>query len=368
MKNNFLFTSPTAILGGAERTMLNLIIMLLKEGHDVTMLVMSRGNQTGWESIEDHPNFTLIIKKYKSEKASLPAVLSSLVLLSHKQSYDYTFSSHTHVNGMLSLMRKMNLLKTKYLVARESTFIFERYHGIPRTIFKMIYRFTYGEQDLLICQTEKMKLSLVNSLGFKPVDKIEVIANPVNTDYIEKQLADNNLNNKPFETLIVGCGRLIDLKKFDWLIEAFSHLTLEFPQAGVVIIGDGPERKKLKNLVCSLGLDEKIIFTGKIDNPIQWFNSADIGVISSEIEGFPNVLLEMMASGTKQIITTPCTDGLNKIPDITVTETCSTESIEKCLRMHLKILNDKSENHKKYIKDNRSVEKFWNQVVYNIKK
>lgn len=359
---NFFFFSPTAVLGGAERTMFNLITYLLEDGHKVTMFIMSRGDQKGWESIIAHPNFEMIIKNYKSEKTSLPVFFFNILYLSHKNSYDYSFSSHTHVNGALSLMRKLKVLKTKSLISRESTFIFERHEGAFRILLKFIYKFMYGSQDLVICQTERMKTSLIQNLGFMPADKIEVISNPVNLSYIKRQLNQNHFGEKPFEQLIVGCGRLITLKKFNWLLEAFSNIAEELPHAGVVIIGDGPERENLNNLVKDLGVEDKVLFTGKVSNPIKWFNKADIGVISSEIEGFPNVLIEMMASGTKQVITTPCTDGVNNIPYITVTESCSREAIQKSLIEKLKNPVDNSKNHREYIEGNRSVEVFWRKV------
>lgn len=357
------FVSPTAVLGGAERIMFNLITYLLEDGHKVTMFIMSRGEQVGWESIIDHPNFVMIIKDYKSEKTSLPIFFFNLIYLSHKHSYDYSFSSHTHVNGALSIMRKLKLFKTNFLISRESTFIFDRHQkGAFRILLKFIYKYMYGSQDLIVCQTNRMKSSLIKNLGFMPAEKIEVISNPVNLNYIKRQLAEDSFDKKPFKQLIVGCGRLITLKKFNWLLEAFSNIVEEFPQAGIVIIGDGPERENLANLVKNLGIKERVIFTGKVRNPIKWFSKADIGVVSSEIEGFPNVLIEMMASGTKQVVTTPCTDGVNNMPYITVTESCSREAIQKSLIEQLRHPVDNSINHRKYIEGNRSVEVFWRKV------
>lgn len=363
MKNNeVLFVFPTAILGGAERVMFNIVHYMLESNNKVTILIMSRGKQDGWESISSHPNLSMIINNYKSEKISIIPILISLASLSQKHKYSHTFSSHTHVNGMLSLMRKLKLFRTTYLISRESTFIFERFHGVKALIFKLIYQLMYGKQDLVICQTELMKTSLVQNLGFMPADKIEVISNPVNLSYIQRQLSQDCFGEKPFEQLIVGCGRLITLKKFNWLLEAFSEIAQVFPSAGIMIIGDGPERENLNNLVKELRLEDKVIFTGKVSNPIKWFNKADIGIISSEIEGFPNVLIEMMASGTKQIITTPCTDGVNNIPYIAVTEECSREAIQKSLNYYLDNPVDNSANNKEYIENNRSVEMFWKKI------
>lgn len=363
MTKNYLFVFPTAILGGAERVMFNTIYYLLENSNNhVTVLIMSRGEQQGWEDVKNHRNINFIVKDYMSEKKSILNVTYKLIALDKRNKYDFVFSSHTHVNGLISSIRKIGFFKNANIVSRESTFIFERFSGLKRHIFYRIYKDMYGSQDLIICQTERMKTSLIESLGFMPARKIEVIPNPVSISYITRQLNQDDLDKKPFEQTIVGCGRLIELKKFDWLIKAFSNIAEEFPKAGIVIIGDGPERENLISLTKRLGVEDRVIFTGNIGNPIQWFNKADVGVISSEIEGFPNVLIEMMASGTKQVITTPCTDGVNNIPYITVTESCSREAIQKSLIEKLKNPVDNSKNHREYIEGNRSVEVFWRKV------
>ncbi|ENV43183.1 glycosyltransferase [Acinetobacter schindleri] len=364
---NYLFVSPTAVLGGAERVMFNIILTLLDNGNYVTLYIMSRGEQSGWDLIKNHPNFNLIIKKYNSEKTSLPMLLFSLFYLSHTRKYDFGFSTHSHVNGIMSLMRKLKLLKVDFLISRESTVVFERYYGVWKIIFKLIYRFMYGSQDLVICQTERMKVSLINNLGYKPAKKIKVVPNPINISYIETQLLNNKNLVKPFNTLIVGCGRLISLKKFDYLIEAFASISSVFPEVGLVIIGDGPEKSKLIALVDSLDIKDKVIFTGKISNPIQWFAQAEIGVVSSELEGFPNVLIEMMASGIKQIITTPCSDGVNEIPNIDVTDSCSINDIKESINKSLINPIDYSFEYKDYVYNKRSTDNFLNKVEVLLK-
>lgn len=367
MKNKALFVFPTAILGGAERVMFNLIYYLLNKNFHITVYIMSRGKQSGWEKIENHPNINIIIKDYPSEKTSLIPFLKDIFRISRKDNFKYTFSSHTHINALISFLKKIHFFKSEFIISRESTFIFERFFGLWRIIFKLIYRFMYGKQNLIICQTERMKASLISNLGYKPAKTIEVIPNPVNLDYIDEQLSSSELARKPFPVLIVGCGRLIPLKKFDYLIKAFSRLEREFPRVGLVIIGNGPERENLDKLVKKLNIQNKVIFTEKISNPIQWFAKADIGVISSEIEGFPNVLIEMMASGTKQVITTPCTDGVNHIPHISITESCSVQAIEKSIHNYLCNPIDMSTENQRYIRDNRSVEAFWQKVEEYIK-
>lgn len=359
MENKYLFVFPTAVLGGAERVMFNIIYNLLTNGNSVTVVIMSRGYQNGWEVLEEFPHFNFIVHNYKSEKTAIIPLLISLFFLSLKNNYKIIFSSHTHINGVLSFLKKIQIFKYSILVSRESTFIFDRFDGFMRILFKFIYRFMYGKQDLLICQTLRMKESLINNLGFSPVKNIETIPNPVNIDYIDTLKCEKN--NVSYE-YIVACGRLIPLKKIDYLIQSFSDISERFDKIKLVIIGNGPEEDKLKKMVSDLNLDSRVIFTGKINNPIKWFNSAKLGIISSEIEGFPNVIIEMMAAGTKNIITTPCTDGVLDLPNVSVTENCSVQAltieIEKALNFPL----DNSNLYREYIEKNRSVNSFWKKI------
>ncbi|MDQ9022753.1 glycosyltransferase [Acinetobacter sichuanensis] len=358
MINNHLFVFPTAVLGGAERVMFNIIYHLLLEKQNVTVIIMSRGKQVGWEKIEYFPNLNLVIHNYPSEKKAIIPLVLSLIKLSRCANFDYIFSSHTHINGLLSFLKKMGLFKHARLVSRESTFIFDRFFGLARLFFKFIYHFMYGKQDLIICQTEKMKSSLIAALGFVPGKKIEVVPNPVNIDYIK-----SSISNIEKQDIIVACGRLIPLKKFDLLLQAFSELTEQHSQYKLVLIGDGPERVSLEKLTKDLNLLDRVIFTGKISNPIQWFANAKIGVISSEIEGFPNVLIEMMAAGIECAISTPCTDGVYQLPNILVTKNCSVGEMKTQIEHALDNQLNFSQSYQEYIEKNRSAEFFWNNVL-----
>lgn len=357
MQNKFLFVLPTAILGGAERVAFNLIHYLLSQGDYVTLLIMSRGRQKEWDEFNNYNSFKSIIFDYDSEKTALVPLTFEISKLNKNSSFDFIFSTHTHINALLSILKKLGIFKNAKLISRESTFIFERFFGIKRKIFFMLYKFAYGGQDLLICQTKEMRNSLVRNLGFNPVKKISVISNPVNIKFIESKI-----DNTRKENLIVGCGRLISLKKFDYLINAFSEVVKINNQYKLVIIGDGPEEENLKNQVEKLGLTARVIFTGKIENPFEWFAKSKIGVISSEVEGFPNVLIEMMASGIQNVISTPCSDGVYEIPNIIITEKCSTKNIFDAIEYCINRNEDNSIYYTNYIGENRSISNYWNQI------
>lgn len=94
-------------------------------------------------------------------------------------------------------------------------------------------------------------------------------------------------------------GRLSAEKNIGVLVKAFSLFIKEIKSADarLVLVGDGPERKKLENLVASLKIDKYVIFTGFRYNVPELLNIFDIFVLPSKTEGSPLSLLEAMASG-----------------------------------------------------------------------
>jgi len=92
----------------------------------------------------------------------------------------------------------------------------------------------------------------------------------------------------------VSVGRLSPEKDHAKLIKAFSKITLFNPNVRLYIIGDGPLKNHLTNLIKKLGLTDKVFLTGKLSNPFKIVNLCDCFILSSNYEGQPLVLLEAM--------------------------------------------------------------------------
>lgn len=111
--------------------------------------------------------------------------------------------------------------------------------------------------------------------------------------------------------VIITVGRLVKEKAFDTLLRAFS-LLVKHVEAKLIILGEGPERRRLETISCELGVQDRVDFVGFVVNPYAYLSRARVFVLSSRWEGFGNVLVEAMAVGTP-IVATNCPFGPREI-------------------------------------------------------
>ena len=109
--------------------------------------------------------------------------------------------------------------------------------------------------------------------------------------------------------IVLYVGRLVPGKGLATLIDAFAGVRRERPDARLVLLGDGPLRRDVETRVAAAGLSDAVRLTGEqphADVP-SWINAADVVVLPSESEGFPNVVREALACG-RPVVATPVGD------------------------------------------------------------
>jgi len=175
--------------------------------------------------------------------------------------------------------------------------------------FKLIrpmIRWTLSKADSVIAVSGALKESMVK-LGVNP-DKIRVIPNGVDAErfhLMDRGEAKRKLNLPPEIPLLVSVGALIRLKGHLTLIRAFARIALRHPDLKLYVLGEGPSRSELVSLVRELKLQDRVVLPGKRPNDElpQWFNAAEISLLTSSREGWPNVVTESLACGTPVVAT-----------------------------------------------------------------
>jgi glycosyltransferase involved in cell wall biosynthesis len=102
---------------------------------------------------------------------------------------------------------------------------------------------------------------------------------------------------------LIAAGSLIPLKCYDLFISIVAEIKKTFPTVRAVLIGDGPERKRLENLIEEFGLESNIILTGELPHPnvLQWMQRSKIFLHPSSYEGFGIVCIEALCAAATVI-------------------------------------------------------------------
>lgn len=173
------------------------------------------------------------------------------------------------------------------------------------TIVRGLRRLLYKNARAVVVQTEDVAhwaRRIVRSRA------VYVIPNPVQ---IPPRKHDTERSTDGVHTSL-AIGRMDVQKGFDLLLAAFAQCAAKHDDWNLRIIGEGAERDRLQDLADRLGISHRVRLDPVIREPTSAFMGADLFILSSRYEGFPNVLLEAMAFGLP-VISFDCPSGPGEI-------------------------------------------------------
>jgi glycosyltransferase involved in cell wall biosynthesis len=167
---------------------------------------------------------------------------------------------------------------------------------LPLTrLWSSLRRWTFRAADRVVALTDNSKLWLEENCDCTdvrvipppftlPIPRLEPIINPDTVVSRDRKV-------------LLAVGRLSDAKGFDFLIDAFAKIADSVPQWDLVIVGEGEMRPTLEKQMKEKALGKRIQLPGRAGNVSDWYQRADLYVLSSRYEGFSMTLVEAMASG-----------------------------------------------------------------------
>lgn len=280
----------------------------------------------------------------------------------HKIRFDYSYSSVVKFTGIIGILKRLGALHIKTMVARESTNIFNRFNGLKLFKYRMYYRLGYKAVNVLICQTGFMKEQLLRHQPWlEKYAKVLVIPNPVNIQKMNEK-ATEPLDVTTYSPYIVTAGRFISEKAYDVLLDAYADVIRKHPQLKLVILGDGALRAQIEEQIAKLNLRGRVMLIGQVDNVYPWFKKASMCVVSSRMEGFPNVLLQMMSQNDK-VVSTLCAGDVDKIEGLM---TCPVEDPVALANAMIECIESEAGNNRELFDNelqNRSIDNFIKKIV-----
>lgn len=324
---------PSLMAGGAERVM-STVANYLSQDHTVEILMINE--ITPFYSLNEN-----VTTKYVKTGKRKPGILGAFLFLGTeikrrkafiKEVHDYkpdvilSFLTTTNVIALLSL----NKIKGIPLIVSE-----RNDPGLYKKSVRWLINKLYPKADLIVCQGKRVA-EFFNKIHGRTV----VVPNPLN------QAALGKFHEKRSDKLVT-VGRLTAAKNQKLLIDSFFEIHTEYPNHTLEIYGEGELKEELSNYIDSLNMQNKIKLMGTRKNVMHYIDDAACFILPSNFEGFPNVLIEAMASGLP-VISTDFPTGIAKelICDGINGYVVPTDNKKEMVRALRKVLSSEDEQNK----------------------
>ncbi len=288
---------PSLKFGGAERVALNLAKSLKLEGIDVEFLLMSYEG----EFLEVAKSEFNVINLNCDRTYKLPFILIDYV---YKNKPDLILSSFWKLNLCACALRifspKIKILLWEHALITQS--------DTSQFLFRITSSFIYQLATKVIAVSNGVANDLKN-ITFGLNKKIIVINNPI----VPPSSKLLSFNLKKIDKTVIWVGRMDENKNPFLMLKAFLNID-EIYNLKLVFVGDGKLRNSLEFQSNRSSKKEKIKFLGYLENPFQEIIKSDLLVLTSNQEGFGNVLVEAMLCG-KRVVSTNCGPSIQEILD-----------------------------------------------------
>lgn len=299
--------TPNFTIAGVPLAQVRFARALARCGHDVDLVI-------GWidaaHPFPDVPDINVI----ELDKRQVRSMLRPLRRYLGFARPDVIFSAEDHLNAVVLLAAITTGSRAKISCSSRVT-PFDTYSRkvlSKRWVLKQFMRAVMWRADALTCVSQDMVDQYRTVFHASPhVPVYNIVDDKRSRQMMTEPVRHAWLGNPGME-VVVAAGRLAPWKGFPDLIQAVRSLVDRGRDVRLLILGDGPMRVELESLVRELGLGGNVELLGYVANPLKYFAKARVFVLSSLVEGLPNVLVEAMMCGCTPV-STDCPTGPREV-------------------------------------------------------
>lgn len=225
---------------------------------------------------------------------------------------DVLFCAGNTYSFVAVVMRLLLGRKCPPIIAKVSNDLARRdFSPLARRVYHSWLRVQGRFIDHFVGMAPAMRREIADGMGIAE-DRITIINDPaistIDLDRLAAARAGGD-RRRPGR-LFLAVGRLVPQKNFALLLSAFAKVA--GPDDRLAILGDGPERTRLKHLAMTLGIANAVDLPGHLNPLDQWFARADALIMSSDYEGVPAVVIEALAAGL-WVVATDCSVSMDDL-------------------------------------------------------
>jgi len=299
---------PTLEIGGVERVLANLANGLHQVGAEVDLVVGRSGGGMGMVLEKEIEVFDLASDHMMSSVPRLAKYLRA-------RKPEAMIAAMTHSSAAAVVARAMARQKVKIIATEHNTMsrIVANSSGLKYRLMPLWSRWALNSADAIVAVSRGVADDLSAQTRIAR-NRFQVIYNPVITDALHAEAAQTvehpwfQLGEPP---VILAVGRLDKQKDFPMLVRAFRLVRNNRP-VRLMILGDGPDRSRIEQVILDSKLVEDVALPGFEHNPYRFIYRAAVFASSSEWEGFGVAIVEALALGVP-VVATDCTYGPSEI-------------------------------------------------------
>ena len=284
---------PSLVPAGMEVVTLNLAKALVRRGHDVGIICIEEEG-----SLADQARAAGVEVRLIQTPGLWPNVVPSVLAPALRQRDPDVV--HIHSGAWLKAARAARAVGVPRVVHT-----FHGLHERDRFRIRLVMRAGARLTDWVVAVSDPLRGYLIDRLGL-PEHKTLTVLNGVDTERFAPGHGTSAFRQEiqAGNRLLLGMvARFDPVKDHASLVEAFAQVRRNREDVALVLIGDGPEREIIRELVAHLGLTHDVLFAGDRTDMPEVYRALDVFVLSSHAEGTSMSILEAMASGLPIVAT-----------------------------------------------------------------